>query len=91
MAGRSEFLSVFRQVRFSLSNGNFPLLNFEPFQETCFESILKGPGCFWSLTNWIWHVDAISRLYRSRHDKEQLKLLLAANKARVENRNRGLA
>ena len=25
------------------------------------------PGYFWSLTNWIWQVDAISLLYRSRH------------------------
>jgi len=34
------------------------------------------PRYYWSLTNWIWQVDAISRLYRSRHDKDQLKLLL---------------
>ena len=27
------------------------------------------PGCYWSFTNWIWQVDTISRLYRSRHDK----------------------
>ena len=58
--------------------------------------------CFWSLPNWIWQVDAISRLYRSRHDKEQLKLLLynlatkykanpATNEVRVANRNHGLA
>ena len=25
------------------------------------------PGYFWSLTNWIWQVDAISQLYRFRH------------------------
>ena len=27
------------------------------------------PGYYWSLTNWIWQVDAISQLYRSHHDK----------------------
>ena len=42
MAGRPEFLSVLRQVGFSLSNGNFPLLNFKPPQVKSFESILKG-------------------------------------------------
>ena len=42
MAGRPEFLSVLGRVRFSLSNGNFPSLNFKPLQVKCFESILKG-------------------------------------------------
>ena len=42
MAGRPEFLSVLGWVRFSLSNGNFPSLNFKPLQVKCFESILKG-------------------------------------------------
>ena len=66
MVGRSEFLSVLGRVRFSLNNGNFPSLDFKPLQVTCFESILKRPRCFWGPTNWIWHVDAISWLYRSR-------------------------
>ena len=48
-----------------------------------------------------YQVDAISRLYRSLHDKEQLKLLSvkatkhkanpATDEVRVENRNHGLA
>ena len=42
MAGRPEFLSVLRRVGFSLSNGNFPSLNFKPLQVKCFESILQG-------------------------------------------------
>ena len=42
MAGRPECLSVLRQVGFSLSNGNFPSLNFKTLQVKCFESILKG-------------------------------------------------
>ena len=42
MAGRPEFLSVLGRVRFSLSNGNFPSLNFKPLQVKCFESVLKG-------------------------------------------------
>ena len=49
MAGRPEFLSVLRRVGFTLrtlSNGNFPLLNFKPLQVTCFESILKGQDVF---------------------------------------------
>ena len=42
MAGTPEFLSVLRRVGFSLSNGNFPSLNFKPLQVKCFESILQG-------------------------------------------------
>ena len=42
MAGTPELLSVLRQVGISLSNGNFPSLNFKPLQVKCFESILKG-------------------------------------------------
>ena len=42
MAGRPKFLSVLRRVGFSLSNGNFPSLNFKPLQVKCFESILQG-------------------------------------------------
>ena len=42
MAGRPEFLSVLHRVGFSLSNGNFPSLNFNPLQVKCFESILNG-------------------------------------------------
>ena len=78
MAGRPEFLSVLRRVGFSLrtlSNCNFPSLNFKPLQVKCFESILKGQDVFQSY-QLDWQVDAISRLYRSRHDKEELKLLL---------------
>ena len=41
MAGRPEFLSVLRRVGSSLSNGNFPSVNFKPLQVKCFESILK--------------------------------------------------
>ena len=80
MAGRPEFLSVLRRVRFSLSNGIFPSVNFKPFQVKCFESILKGQDVIEVLprspTNWIWQVDDISRLYRSPQGKKQLKLLL---------------
>ena len=42
MAGRPEFLSVLHRVGLSLSNGNFPSLNFNPLQVKCFESILNG-------------------------------------------------
>ena len=60
------------------------------------------PGRYWSLTNWIWQVDAISRLYRSRHGKAgttEVALVIATkhkadpatNEVRVENRNHGLA
>ena len=37
-----EFLSVLRQVGFSLNNGNFPSLNLKPLQMKCFEYMLKG-------------------------------------------------
>ena len=74
MAGRPEFLSMLRRVRFSLSNGNFPSLNFKPLQVRCVHIYPERLGSYWSLPNWIWQVDAISRLYRSRQDKEQLKL-----------------
>ena len=51
---------------------------------------------------WIWQVDAISRLYRSRHDKAgttkvalvkatKRKAYPATNEVGVENRNHGLA
>ena len=80
MAGTPEFFEVLRRVGISLNNGKFPSLYLKPLQVKCFESILKGQDVigrrYWGLTNWIWQVDAISRLYRSRHDKEQLKLLL---------------
>ena len=67
-----------------------------------FQIYPERPGCYWSLTNWIWQVDAISRLYRSRHDKAgTTKVALvkatkhkadpATNEIRVENRNHGLA
>ena len=60
------------------------------------------PGCYWSLTNWIWQVDTISRLYRSRHDKAgttkaalvkatKHKANPATNEVRVKDRNHGLA
>ena len=42
IAGRLEFSSVLRRVGFSLSNGNFPSLNFKPLRVKCFESLLKG-------------------------------------------------
>ena len=76
---RPEFLSVLRRVAFSLRtliNGNFPSLNFKPLQVKCFESILKGQDVFGVSPTGFGRVDAISRLYRSRHDKEKLKLLL---------------
>ena len=80
MAGTPEFFVVLRRVGISLNNGKFPSLRLKPLHVKCFESILKGHDVigrrYWGLTNWIWQVDAISRLYRSRHDKEQLKLLL---------------
>ena len=99
MAGRPEFLSVLRRVGFSRSNGNFPSLNFKPLQVKCFESILKGQDV---ITNWIWQVDTISRLYRSRHDKAgttkaalvkatKHKANPATNEVRVKDRNHGLA
>ena len=102
MAGRPEFLSVLRRVAFSLRtliNGNFPSLNFKPLQVKCFESILKGQDVFGVLPTGFGRVDAISRLYRSRHDKEKVALVKATkNKASpafndvcVENRNHGLA
>ena len=67
-----------------------------------FQIYTERPGCYWSLTKWIWQVDAISRLYRSRHDKARTtKVALvkatkhkadpATNEIRVENRNHGLA
>ena len=34
-----------------------------------FRTYPETPGYYWSLTNWIWQADAMSRLYRSRHDK----------------------
>ena len=43
------------------------------------------PGCYWSLT--IWEVDAISRLYRSRHDKKLLKSRVATVKATKHKAN----
>ena len=66
-----------------------------------FQIYPERPGCYWSLTNWIWQVDAISQLYRSRHDKAgTTKVALvkatkhkadpATNEIRVENRNHGL-
>ena len=70
MAGRPEFLSVLGRVRFSLSNGNFPSLNFKPLQVKCFESILKGQD----IIEVSYLLNLASRcyftaLYRSRHDK----------------------
>ena len=67
-----------------------------------FQIYTERPGCYWSLTKWVWQVDAISRLYRSRHDKAgttKVSLLqstkhkadTATNEVRVENRNHGLA
>ena len=67
-----------------------------------FQIYPERPGCYWSLTNWIWQVDAISQLYRSRHDKAgTTKVALvkatkhnavpATNEIRVENRNHVLA
>ena len=67
-----------------------------------FQIYPERPGCYWSLTNWIWQVDAISRLYRSRHDKAGTTEVVlvkatkhkadpATNEIRVENRNHGLA
>ena len=80
MAGTPEYFAVLHRVGISRNNGKFPSLNFKPLQVKCFESILKSQDvigrAYWGLTNWIWQVDAISRLYRSRHDKEQLKVLL---------------
>ena len=37
-----KYLPVFRRVRFSINNGNFPLLNLKPLQVKCFEYLLKG-------------------------------------------------
>ena len=67
-----------------------------------FQIYPERPGCYWSLTNWIWQVDAISQLYRSRHDKAgttEVALVKATKhkadpatyEIRVENRNHGLA
>ena len=67
-----------------------------------FQIYPERPGCYWSLTNWIWQVDAISRLYRSRHDKagttkvalvkaNKHKVNQATNEVRVQNRNHSLA
>ena len=36
------FIRVLRRVGFSLTNGNFPSLNFKTLQVKCLESILKG-------------------------------------------------
>ena len=55
------------------------------------------PGCYQDVTNWIWQVDAISRLYRSRHEKAgttkaalvkatKHKANPATNEVRVEKR-----
>ena len=57
MAGRPEFLSVLRRVGFSLSNGNVPSLNFKPLRSKVFWIYPERPGCYRSLTNWIWQVD----------------------------------
>ena len=103
MAGRPEFLSVLRRVRFSLSNGNFPSLNFKPLQVKCFESIS------WKARILLksYQLDLASRcyftaLYRSPHDKAGTtkvalvkvtnhKTNAATNEIRVENRSHGLA
>ena len=103
MAGRPEFLSVLGRVRFSLSNGNFPSLNFKPLQVKCFESILKGQD----IIEVSYLLNLASRcyftaLYRSRLDKAgstnaalvkatKHKANAATNEVRVENRSHGLA
>ena len=80
---------MLRRVRGFLSN--FPSLNFKPLQVKCFESILNGPGYYWSLTNWIWQADAISRLHRSRHDKAgTTKVALVKASKHKANRTRQL-
>ena len=48
-------------------------------------------GYYWSLTNWIWQVDAILRLYRSRHDKAgATKVALVIASKHKANRTRQL-
>ena len=37
-----KFSSVFRRVRFSINNSNYPSLNLKPLQMKCFEYMLKG-------------------------------------------------
>lgn len=59
MAGTLELSSVLRRVGFSLSNGNFPSLNFETSSFKVFRNYPERPRCYWSLTDWIWQVDAI--------------------------------
>ena len=70
MAGRPEFLSVLRRVGFSLSNGNFPSLNFKPLQVKSFESVLKGQDVIGVLQTGSGKSMLFPQLYRSRHDKE---------------------
>ena len=70
MAGTPEFLSVLRRVGLSLSNGNFPSLNFKPFKVECFESILKGQDVIGVLpTGSGMSMLLHTGLYRSRHEQ----------------------
>ena len=56
------------------AGSDFPWVT-EAFHSKMFWIYPERPGCCWSLTDWIWEVDAISRLYCSHHNKER-KLLL---------------
>ena len=101
MVGRTEFLSVPRQVGFSLHNSSFPSLNFKSLQVKWFESILKGQDVIGVLLtrsdkSMLFHGCTALSMIKNNTEVALLKATKykanpATNEVHMENQNHGLA